>query len=67
MPSWQLRNSAPSLASAVDATTNHKFEHKVWNRLFNLMGFPSLGKKPMKTWPQARLHAFGSVKYDASE
>jgi hypothetical protein len=29
IPSWQLRNSAPSSASAADATTNRNIEHSV--------------------------------------
>ncbi len=51
MPSWQLRKSAPSLASTADATTNCKIAHNVWNAPFSLMGFPSRGKDPMKKWP----------------
>ena len=46
--SWQFRNSAPSSALAADGTTNCGIEHNVWNTLFSLMGFPSIGNKPMK-------------------
>ncbi len=67
MPSWQLRNSTPSSASMVDATTNCKIEHNVWNAPFNLMSFLSWDKEPMKKLPQVQLCTFGSVKYDASE
>jgi hypothetical protein len=31
------------------------------------MGFPLIGKDPMKKWPHALLQAFGLLKYDASE
>ncbi len=48
IPSWQFRNNAPSLASAANATTNRKIKHSVWKSPLSLMGFPSIGKDPMK-------------------
>ena len=65
--SWQLRNSAPSSASAADATTNLNIEHSIWKAPFNLMGSPSFGSVPMKKWPDALLCAFGSLRYDTSK
>jgi hypothetical protein len=44
----QLRNNAPSLASAADATTNLKIAHNVKNSPFNLMGFVGSAFHPMK-------------------
>ena len=67
IPSWQFINNALSSASAADATTHLKIEHNVWNAPFSLIGLQSLGTDPMKKWPHARLRAFGSLKYDASE
>ncbi len=67
IPSWQFRNSAPSSASAADATTNCNIEYSVWKAPFNLMGSPFLGNEPMKKWPHALLRALGLLKYDASE
>jgi hypothetical protein len=32
-----------------------------------LIGFPTIGKDPMKKWPHALLHACGLLKYDTSE
>jgi hypothetical protein len=63
----QLRNNAPSSASAADATTNRKIAHKVKNALFNLMGFVGSAFHPMKKCPHALLWALASDKYDASE
>ncbi len=67
IPSWQLRNRAPSSAYAADATTNRNIEHSVWKAPFNLMGSPSFGNDPKKKWPHALLRALGLLKYDASE
>ncbi len=67
IPSWQVRNNAPSLTSAANASTNQKNEHSVWKAPINLMGFPSIGKDLMKKWPHAMLQAFGLLKYDASK
>jgi hypothetical protein len=33
----------------------------------SLMGFPSIGKDPMKKWPHALLGAFNLLKYDPYE
>ncbi len=67
IPSWQLRNNAPSLASMADATKNHEIEHSVWKAPLRLMDFPLIGKDPMKKWPHALLWAFGLLKYDVLE
>ncbi len=48
IPSLQLRKRAPSLASAAEATMNHKMAHKVKNAPFDCMGLPSLGDQPIK-------------------
>ncbi len=48
IPSWQFKNNALSLASAVKATTNCNIEHSVWKALFNLIGLPSCREEPMK-------------------
>ena len=63
----QLRNNAPSYASAADATTNRKIAHNVKNAPFNLMGFVGSAFHPMKKCPHALLWALASDKYDASE
>jgi hypothetical protein len=67
IPSWQLRNNAPSLTLVANTTTNRKIEHSVWKAPLSLMGFPSIGKDPMKKWPHALLQAFGLLKYNASK
>ncbi len=67
IPSLQLRNRAPSSASAADATTKRSMVHSVKNGPFNLMGSPSFGSHPKKKWPHARLWAFVSERYDALE
>ncbi len=67
IPSLHLRNRAPSSASATDATTKRRMVHSVKNAPFNLMGSPSVGAHPIKKWPHARLCAFASERYDASE
>jgi hypothetical protein len=67
IPSLQFRNRAPSSASAAEATTNCRMVHNVKNAPFNLIGSPSFGDHPMKKWPHARLCAFVSERYDASE
>jgi hypothetical protein len=66
-PSWQLRYNASSLASSANATTYHKIEHSVWKAPCSLMGFPSIGKDPMKKWLHALLRAIGSLEYNAAE
>ncbi len=66
-PSLQLRNRAPSSASATDDTTKRSMVHSVKNGPFNLMGSPSFGSHPKKKWPHARLWAFVSGRYDTSE
>ncbi len=63
----QLRNNAPSSASAADATTKHNIAHKVKKAPFNLMGLAGLGLHPMEKWPHALLCVFASDKYDVSE
>jgi len=63
----QLRNNAPSSASAADAMTNRKIAHNVKNALFNLMGFVGSAFHPMKKCPHALLWVLVSDKYDASE
>ena len=63
----QLRNNAPSSASAADATTNRKIAHNVKNAPFNLMGFVGSAFHPMKKCPHALIWALASDKYDASE
>jgi hypothetical protein len=63
----QLRNRAPSLALAAEATTKHKMAHKVKNAPFNLMGLVGLARQPMKKWPQALLWALASNRYDVSK
>ncbi len=40
----QLRNRAPSLASAAEATTKRKMAHEVKNAPFNLMGLVGLAR-----------------------
>ncbi len=67
MACLQLRNNAPSSASAADTTTNLKIAHNVKNAPFNLMGFVGLAFHPMKKCPHALLWALASDKYDASE
>jgi hypothetical protein len=67
IPSLQLRNRAPSSALATDATTKRSMVHSVKNCPFSLMGSPSFGSHPKKKWPHARLWAFVSERYDASE
>ncbi len=67
IPSLQLRNRAPSSASADDATTKRSMVHSVKNGPFNLMGSPSFGSHPKKKWPHARLWAFVSERYVALE
>ncbi len=66
-PSLQLRNWAPSSASATDDTTKRSMVHSVKNGPFNLMGSPSFGSHPKKKSPHAQLWAFVSDRYDASE
>ena len=63
----QLRNNAPSSASAADAPTNCKIAHNVKNALFNLMGFVGSAFHPMKKCLHALLWALASDNYDASE
>jgi len=63
----QLRNNAPSSASAADATTNRKIAHNVKNAPFNLVGFVGSAFHPMKKCLHALLWALASDKYDASE
>ncbi len=67
MPSLQLRNRAPSLASAAEATMKQRMAHKVKNASLSLMGSPSFAFRPMKKCPHALLRASASDKYDASE
>jgi hypothetical protein len=62
----QFKNSAPSSASAVDATTNRNIAHKIKTASFNLIGYVGLGFHPMKKCPHALLCAFALDKYDAS-
>jgi len=63
----QLRNNAPSSASAADATTNRIIAHNEKNSPFNLMGFVGSAFHPMKKCPHALLWALASDKYDVSE
>ena len=63
----QLRNRAPSSASAAEATTKRKIAHSVKNTPFNFIGFVGLGFHPMKKWPHDLLCALASNKYDASK
>jgi hypothetical protein len=63
----QLRNNAPSSASAADATTNLKIVHNVKNAPFNLLGFVGSAFHLMKKFPHALLWALASDKYDASK
>jgi hypothetical protein len=44
----QLRKSVPSLALAVEGTTNCNIAHRVKNAPFNLMGFVGSERQPMK-------------------
>ena len=67
IPSWQLRNSNPSSASAADATTNFIICALTWNAPLSFIGCPSLGIDPKKKFSHMRLQAFGSDRYDASE
>ncbi len=62
MPSLQFKKRAPSLASAVDATTNLRIAHEVKKAPFNLMGSLSFAVQPMNKCPQARLHALDSER-----
>jgi hypothetical protein len=63
----QLRNNAPSLASAADAMRNLKIAHDVKNAPFNLMGFVGSAFHPIKKCLHAPLWAFASDEYDAPE
>jgi hypothetical protein len=67
MPSLQLRNRAPSLASAAEATTTQRMAHKVKKAPLSLMGLLSFAFQPMKKYPHALLLVSASDKYDASE
>ncbi len=67
MPTLQLRNRAPSLASAAKGTTKQRMAHQVENALLGLMGLPSFAFQPMKKCPHALLRASDSDKYHASE
>jgi hypothetical protein len=67
MPSWQFRNNAQSSASAAEATTNFIICVLIWKAPLRVVGCPSQGINPMKTYPHVRLRAFGSDKYDASK
>ena len=51
----QLRNRAPSSASAAEATTKRKIAHIMKDSPCNLIGFVRLGFHPMKKWPHALL------------
>jgi hypothetical protein len=48
IPSWQFRKSAPSSASAADATTNRIIVVLTTNAPFNLIGLSFFGTHPMK-------------------
>ncbi len=63
----QFRKRAPSSASAVEATTKSNIAHRVKKAPFNLMGLVGSARQPMKKCPQARLWAFASERYEASE
>ena len=67
MPSWQLRNSSPSSASAADATKNFIICVLTWKAPLRVIGCPSLGIDPMKKYPHVQLRAFGLDRYDTSE
>jgi hypothetical protein len=67
MACLQVKNNAPSSASAMDATTNHNIAHKIKNTPFNLIGCVGLGFYPMKKCPHALLWPFALDKYNASE
>jgi hypothetical protein len=55
MQSWQLQNSAPSSASAADATTNFIICVLTWEASLSFIGCPSLGIDPMKKYPHVQL------------
>jgi hypothetical protein len=63
----QLRKRPPSLASAAEVTTKCNTAHRVRKASFNLMGLVGSACQPMKKCPQARLWAFASKRYKASE
>ncbi len=63
----QLRNKAPSLALAVEATTKCKIAQSVKKAPLNLIGFVGSGFQPTKKCPHVRLCAFNLIKYDASK
>ncbi len=48
LASCAFRNSAPSLASAVDAAMSLRMVHCTWIAPLSLMGSPSRGKLPRK-------------------
>ncbi len=54
----QLRNKAPSSASAAEAKMNLKIVHSMKNSSFSLMGFVGSSFHPMKKRPHALLCAF---------
>ncbi len=64
---WQLWKSAPSSASAANATMNRSILKLVWNAPFNFIGSPFFGFQPMKKCRQVRLCATFLERYDASE
>lgn len=66
-PSCALRNNAPNSASAADAATNYKTEHKICITPFNCIGLPLFVFHPMKKCPEALPYVFCSEMYDESE
>ena len=67
MPSFVLRNKAPSSASAAEETRNLRIPP--WTQIYPLSGIGSylLGTDPRKTFPAVRLLVYTSDRYDASE
>ena len=65
--SFTFRKRAPSSASAAEAALSLRMTQRLRMVPFNCMGSFGLGSQLRKKWPDARLRAFDSERYDASE
>ena len=60
-------NSSPNSSSESDNTTNFRMVNRVKTAPLSVMGYPYLGMKPRKKFPNAQRLAILAERYDASK
>ena len=66
-PYFTFMNSAPNSSSESDNTTNFRMVNRVKTAPLSVMGYPYLGMKPRKKFPDAQRLAILAERYDASK